>query len=182
VYVCVGVCVCVYVYCVCVCVSVYFVCMRACVWSASQQHSSGMSHTSACRLFWVPFSSPIVREALCCYHPIAVEPGCSPNLLQHGKAPPVSPLLLHLVLPLRSDWLNLQAHLWDVAQQRGHAVVGGWAAPRPDGLYPSLRVPVAISMNGLHVTWLSAAPGSDRQVCVLGAHESGQLSAFLGHE
>eukprot|EP00884_Botryococcus_braunii_P015364 jgi/Botrbrau1/2510/Bobra.0079s0002.1 len=77
-----------------------------------------------------------------------------------------------------------QVHFWDVAQLKGHSVVGGWAPPAPDGLFPSLPIPGASPMNGICVTWSGneASRGANPSTpCfhVLGAHQDGQVSALV---
>jgi hypothetical protein len=70
-----------------------------------------------------------------------------------------------------------QMHLWDIALLKGHSVVGGWAPPGPDGLYPSLRTPGDSPTNGVCVFW-SRVEAPSRSLHILGAHQDGRVSSF----
>ena len=70
---------------------------------------------------------------------------------------------------------RLQVHIWDIAQQQGRVVSGGFKSPAPDGLYPALTT-VASSVNSLSVL---RDPEADAAYLVA-ALEQGTLCCFSG--
>lgn len=70
---------------------------------------------------------------------------------------------------MMSVWMQL--HFWDVGQQLGHASLGGFPAPLPSGLYPSLHA----GKSGVISLDMTV---SDDTCCLATGHKDGTMSIF----